>query len=276
MDGRTRGIVTRGKLCCHCLLIESRHSLTLVDTGFGLRDVRAPHSRLSGFFLSLMSPEFKQEMTAAQQVEQLGFNRSDVRNIVLTHLDFDHAGGLDDFPDARVHLLAEESEYALLQKTWLDRQRFRPQQWSSRPRWQPCRAGAGESWFGFECVRELKGLPPEVLMIPLRGHTFGHAGVAVESEGRWLLMAGDAYFHEHEMDLRRPRCTPGLSLYQTMMDKSRRDRIANQARLRALKREHGAVMDVCSAHDTAEYERLAGRPVRVPAQLHASAVGGLF
>ena len=32
--------------------------------------------------------------------------REDVTDIVLTHLDFDHAGGLDDFPAATVHLRA--------------------------------------------------------------------------------------------------------------------------------------------------------------------------
>jgi hypothetical protein len=39
MDDRTPGALTRGKLCCHCLAIETRDGLVLVDTGFGLRDV---------------------------------------------------------------------------------------------------------------------------------------------------------------------------------------------------------------------------------------------
>jgi len=38
----------------------------------------------------------------------LGFDPADVRDIVLTHLDLDHAGGLIDFPWARVHVYAEE------------------------------------------------------------------------------------------------------------------------------------------------------------------------
>ena len=33
-----------------------------------------------------------------------GFRREDVRHILVTHLDFDHAGGLPDFPDAVVHV----------------------------------------------------------------------------------------------------------------------------------------------------------------------------
>jgi glyoxylase-like metal-dependent hydrolase (beta-lactamase superfamily II) len=264
MDGRTRTIVERGHLCCHCLLLEGDRGLTLVDTGFGLRDVAAPRTRLSGFFLTLLSPEFREEMTAVRQIERLGFAASDVRDIVLTHLDFDHAGGLDDFPEARVHLLAVERDHALRQATWLDRQRYRPQQWSTRANWEVHQPGGGERWFGFDCVRDVPSSAGDVLMVPLIGHTFGHVGVAVRAGSRWLLQAGDAYFHHGEMDLARPWCTPGLRFYQTLMEKHRRSRLVNQQRLRDLKAAHGSEVEIFSAHDTVEFERLAGRSARVP------------
>jgi hypothetical protein len=50
MDGRTRSILARGRLCCHCLLLEGDTGLTLVDTGFGMGDVADPAGRLSHFF----------------------------------------------------------------------------------------------------------------------------------------------------------------------------------------------------------------------------------
>src|SRR3954451_13060250 len=118
MDGRTPGVLTRGKLCCHCLAIETSEGIVLVDTGLGLGDCRNPRTRLGKFFLTLLSPEFRKEMSAIRQLERMGFQASDVRHIVLSHLDFDHAGGIDDFPHARVHMLKREAEYALLQKTW--------------------------------------------------------------------------------------------------------------------------------------------------------------
>ncbi|MCW7541569.1 MBL fold metallo-hydrolase [Aquabacterium sp. A7-Y] len=266
MDGHTRSLVCRGHLTCHCLLVETSQGLVLVDTGLGLRDVADPRGRLSRFFLALVKPEFREEMTAIRQIERLGFRADDVRHILLTHLDFDHAGGLDDFPQARVHLLRPERDHALLQKTWLDRQRFRPQQWSGRAGWRVYEGGEGERWFGFDCVRELEGVPPGLLLVPLPGHTHGHAGVAVQLEGRWLLQAGDAYFYHREMDLDHASCTPGLRAYQVLMEKDRHARLANQARLRALRRGHGDQVAICCAHDLLEFERLAGRSARVPAE----------
>jgi glyoxylase-like metal-dependent hydrolase (beta-lactamase superfamily II) len=259
MDGTTRSIFRRGQLCCHCLLLETDDGLVLVDTGLGLGDVRDPHARLSGFFLALLSPDFREDMTAVRQIEQLGFAATDVRHIVLTHLDFDHAGGLDDFPDAQVHLMQLEQDYAMQQKTWLDRQRFRPQQWSSKARWKMYATDpdSNEAWFGFESVRRLDGLTCDIVMIPLPGHTFGHAGVAVHDGKKWLLQAGDAYFYHQEMDLLNPRCTPGLRFYQTMMEKDRRARLANQHRLLQLRREHALQVAIFCSHDTVEFERLS-------------------
>jgi glyoxylase-like metal-dependent hydrolase (beta-lactamase superfamily II) len=258
MDGFSPSAFQRGTLCCHCLLLETNAGLVLVDTGFGLRDVRDPRSRLSGFFLTLLSPDFREEMTAVRQIERLGFSARDVRHIVLTHLDFDHAGGLDDFPEAQVHMLRQELDYAVRQRTWLDRQRFRPQQWSSHARWQVHLAGNGDRWMGFDCVRDIPGLPPEILLVPLPGHTFGHAGVAINTGGRWLLQAGDAYFHHQEMHPTKPWCTPGLRFYQTLMEKDRGARLANQQRLRDLAQRMGSQVQVICAHDPHEFEAMTG------------------
>lgn len=262
MDGRSTGL--RGRLSCHCLLVETGSSLTLVDTGLGTRDVANPASRLSRFFLALLRPEFRFEMTAIRQIQRLGYDPRDVRHIVLTHLDFDHAGGLDDFPHATVHMLGAERRSALAQRTLLDRMRYRPQQWSTRGNWRSYESGEGANWFGFDCVRDLPGLPPEILLVPLVGHTLGHAGVAIRRQNDWLLHTGDAYFHREEMNVHRPYCTPGLRMYQWMMDKNHADRRWNQKRLRQLRREHDSEVRVFCAHDTVEFEQLAHRPFGDP------------
>jgi glyoxylase-like metal-dependent hydrolase (beta-lactamase superfamily II) len=101
-------------------------------------------------------------------------------------------------------------------------------------------------------------------MVPLPGHTHGHAGIAIRSGGRWKLQAGDAYFHHAEMDPVRPWCTPGLRMYQTMLEKDRQARLGNQQRLRELASVHGAQVDVFCAHEPLEFQRLSGRPMGGP------------
>jgi glyoxylase-like metal-dependent hydrolase (beta-lactamase superfamily II) len=268
MDGRTRGL--RGRLSCHCLLIEAGDFLVLVDTGFGLRDVLDPQARLSRFFLTLLAPDLRQDLTAIRQIAAMGYDPRDVRHIVLTHLDFDHAGGLDDFPEATVHMLSLERDVAEARRSVLDRMRYRPQQWSTRQNWRTYAADQGEHWYGMDCVRGLQGLPPEILLVPLSGHTFGHAGIAIEKTGgHWLLQAGDAYFDHREMDLEHPRCTPGLRGYQWLMQQDGWMRRETQRRLRSLKAQHGRAIQVISSHDVGEFEHAARRALDEPAhRLH--------
>jgi glyoxylase-like metal-dependent hydrolase (beta-lactamase superfamily II) len=261
MDGMTRGL--RGRLTSHCLLVETPSSLVLIDTGYGLRDVALPRSRLNPLFLSLMRPELREEMTAYRQIQSLGFDPYDVRHVVLSHLDFDHAGGLDDFPQASVHLLATEVSAAVAQTTVLDRMRYRPQQWGTSPNWRTYTPAAGESWRGFSCVRALGGLPPEILLVPLIGHTLGHAGVVIDRGAGWLFYAADAYFYHAEMQ-RVPECTPGLRVYQRVMEKDRTQRLMNQQRLRDLHAMSEDLTLFC-AHDVREFERASGRSLLEPA-----------
>ncbi|WP_369062271.1 MBL fold metallo-hydrolase [Caulobacter sp. 73W] len=260
-DGRSRGPLAR--LVCHCLLIETPSSgLVLVDTGYGLRDVAKPFPRISLPFAALLNVRLREEETAIRQIERLGYQASDVRHIVLTHLDFDHAGGLHDFAHARVHVTRSELEtFQSRRRGFVMRQRYRPMQVEGVTDWRAYEA-TGDRWFGFEATRGLDGLPPEILLVPLRGHTYGHAGVAVASGDGWLLHAGDAYFHRDEVRSPRRRCTPGLRLYQNLMEVDRAARLTNQDRLRRLSCEERSQLRIISAHDPVEFEAAAsGAPL---------------
>jgi glyoxylase-like metal-dependent hydrolase (beta-lactamase superfamily II) len=259
-DGRSQGPLAR--LVCHCLLVETATSgLVLVDTGYGLRDVIQPFPRISRPFAALLNVRLREEETAIRQIERLGYSARDVRHVIITHLDFDHAGGIEDFPQAAVHLTRTELEtFQTRREGFVMRQRYRPMQVDQVRNWRTYDP-AGEPWFGFDAVRQLQGLPPEILLVPLRGHTYGHAGVALAVDGGWMLHAGDAYFYRHEV--RRPdrQCTLGLRGYQNLMEVDRRSRLANQARLRDLSQDAAAGVRMICAHDVVEYEAcVAGQP----------------
>jgi len=252
--GGQGGLRSTVDVICHCLLIESGDGLVLVDTGFGSEDARNP-AQLGQPFRALLRPRPRLEETAVAQVEALGFAAADVRHIVATHLDADHAGGLPDFPQAEVHVLAAELAEAL-QPSLRERSRYiGGAHWQHGPRWVEHRSEAGgDRWFGFESVRILPGLEVEVALVPLLGHSRGHTGVAVNAGERWLLHCGDAYFNHGEMAT-PPSCPPGLRVFQRVLSSDNGARVANAERLRELAATHGDEVALFCAHDRHELAR---------------------
>lgn len=237
-------------MVAHVLLLERPGGLTLVDSGFGSGDL-ADRGRLGRPFLTTVRPVLDRAETAAEQVRALGFDPSDVTDVVLTHLDLDHAGGIGDFPAARVHVHA--AEHAAVQRPPLrERARYVAAQWGHDPAWA-LHTEAGDTWFGFASVT---ALADDVVMIPLPGHTRGHAGVAVRRDDEtWLLHAGDAFFHGGQL-ADPPSCPVSLTAFQRLMAVDDGRRRANLARLQELARGHADEVTVFCAHDKAQYDAL--------------------
>jgi glyoxylase-like metal-dependent hydrolase (beta-lactamase superfamily II) len=257
VSGGHRSLFEAGEMVAHVLLVETpRDGLVLVDTGMGLDDVRAPIRRLGPGFVAFARPQLREEDTALRQVERLGFSRSDVRHIVVTHLDPDHAGGLPDFPAAKVHVHAREHAAAMRPPTFGERRRYRAVQLAHGPSWELHDEG-GESWFGFTGLRVITD---DVLLVPLHGHTRGHSAVAVRVDdpvgSDWLLHCGDAYFFHLEKE--DPTCCPPLlKNFQATIAVDDTARRENAERLRELHRKHGREVRMFSAHCGHEYRALA-------------------
>ncbi|WP_338698556.1 MBL fold metallo-hydrolase [Bradyrhizobium sp. 26S5] len=244
-------IFQRARMVCHCLLVESNDGLVLVDTGIGLGDIADP-PRLGRKWVRQTTPRLDPAETAVRQVNALGFSPDDVRHLLLTHLDRDHAGGVPDFPKAKVHVHRNEYEMAVTHQVAPPVGRYITAQWQHGPDWAFYGAD-GEDWFGFKGVRPLGDREPDILMIPLPGHTLGHCGIAVRDKDRWLLHAGDAYFHHAQLHA-RPRIPLVLGMFQRRADMDRARRIQNQERLRQLNAAHGASVTIVNSHDPVDYE----------------------
>ena len=175
-----------------CFLMETDRGLLLIDTGPGLEDyVRVP-MMMRVMALGTEMPMDPDE-AAVRQVTALGYDPAEVRDVVLTHMHFDHCGGLPDFPQARVHVHRRELEAfrggprGFLDLAYVERHLAHDPELLLYQE-------AGDHWFDFPAVR----LPfeREIWLIPLSGHTRGHCGMAIRIDdgGRetWHFHVGGA------------------------------------------------------------------------------------
>ncbi len=233
-------------LVCHVLLVETDNGLVLVDTGFGLQDCADPATR-TGPFRHISRPVLRPDETAVRQIESLGLHPDDVRHIVVTHFDTDHIGGIADFPRATVHVTTDEIYGATRRPSLSERIRYRSSQWSHGPRIVE-HPPVGEAWRGFAAARPLAEIDPGIVLIPMPGHTRGHAGVAVDAGHRWVLHAGDAFYHRGLID-NRTRVPLSLRLQERVSTFDRKALRANQIRLAALHARRDPDLLVVCAHD---------------------------
>ncbi|WP_199255916.1 MBL fold metallo-hydrolase [Mycolicibacterium mengxianglii] len=229
----------------HCVIFHIGDRVILLDTGFGTQEMQDPQRLLGEDALFRLGILIDPRLTALHRLQSRGIEVDQVTDIVLTHLDNDHVGGLHDFPNALVHVAAEELHaYDGTQQ----RGPYKPYQVSHETRFQTY-GPTDERWFGLPARSiDLPGVL-DAKFIPLPGHTVGHCGVAYRENGTWSLHCGDAYF-DHKMNfLAQP---PGLPLevaFQTDFG----NRVATLAKLRELRLAHAEEIQMFCAHDQSEF-----------------------
>ncbi len=172
-----------------CLLIESEQGLILVDTGPGTSDYLREPWIIKAFKVVTLVPLNPAE-AAIRQMKYLGYQPEALRHIVLTHLHFDHAGGLPDFPQATVHVHRREYERYMSGKfrQWTDGG-YNRRVLDHNPTVETYEA-VDSSWYDFDAIR--LRIETEMYFVPLFGHSQGHCGVAIKLPTGWHFHVGDA------------------------------------------------------------------------------------
>jgi glyoxylase-like metal-dependent hydrolase (beta-lactamase superfamily II) len=134
----------------------------------------------------------------AESLKLLGVDPQEVKNVVLTHMHYDHVGNFHKFPNARFHLQEREMAYA-----------------TGKYVRYPC---IGHSYevedvvgmvrlnFGgrVELHNGMVELAPGITLHPTSGHSDGLQSVRVHTRRGWVVLASDATHYYENMRTNRP------------------------------------------------------------------------
>lgn len=240
------------KVVCHCLLVETDQGLVLIDTGLGIQDHLHPQARLGSFAARFGRIEHDLELTAIAQIQRLGFSPQDVKHILVSHLDFDHAGGISDFPHATVHVLSTEYNATQSFFSLKNKARYKTQQFKQHRYWNFIEPEQGEAWFNLHQVQGFRLFQDEILMIPLLGHSKGHCGIAIKQQDGWVFFCGDAYFSHLQLNPQNKLRT--LAKLERIFAENNAMRLDNLHKIQQLAQSQKNIEIIC-AHDPVELER---------------------
>ncbi|GAB36379.1 MBL fold metallo-hydrolase [Gordonia otitidis] len=241
----------------HVLLCEYQHGAVLIDVGLGRADVDHPVSRI-GIGGKLTFGAFDRDELAVNQLAAMGIAASDVSGIVATHLDFDHVGGVSDFPNVAVLVHERERDAAFGRRSFKEHERYRKSHLADlAPVVEGISTPACETLpFG---MRGTALDDSETLwLLPLSGHTRGHSAIGVRTADGWLVHAGDSFFSVGTV---RPDAAvePAHRRAEKIERLLAMDKTALASNHSTLRDAAGRGAVVICSHDRTQYEELAHR-----------------
>lgn len=192
-----------------CFLIERNGDLVLFDTGLGERiseEMKPLRYRHNWFFSRfIMKTKFNPTNDpVVRQLTALGFDPKSVTHVIISHLHWDHAGGMLDFPHAEFIIGKKEWEYATApdshRHAYIREQYDRPQL-----RKRLISPVPGKPFLGFPASYDVFG-DGSFMLVDLPGHTEGLMGLILTMpSGRRFLLGGDSFYFPENLENRAPK-----------------------------------------------------------------------
>jgi glyoxylase-like metal-dependent hydrolase (beta-lactamase superfamily II) len=174
------------------MVIQHPEGTFVIDTG---ERAEASHpawfktaGHLPGWFVG---SQFKFSITRDQEIDRqlaaLHIPIHRITAIVLTHLHFDHTGGLYHFPNtpALLHRVEWQHPFGALPKLY-------------PPGFQPTLLDLDESYGPFKKVHYLTK-SRDLALVHTPGHTYGHCSILVKTDTHHLLFAADICYNQQQL-----------------------------------------------------------------------------
>lgn len=238
------------KVPINYFLIEHRDGCILFDTGLDpaiAADPKYIDSALGRFLLRrIFRLHIDEDDRLDRMLSRNGFSASDIRTSVISHLHFDHVGGIAAIPQAE--LLVSTREWAQLsdphpEYEWVLREHIE----IPNANWRPINFEPTDDplFAGFDGAYDVVG-DGSMILLPTPGHTPGSLSMLIRREG-WhpILLAGDVTY---EAGLLESDTIPGTGDADQLR--------ATYAKIRRLK-ERLPDLVIVPSHDATAAEELA-------------------
>lgn len=243
------------------VLIERDNDLVLFDTGIGTRieqEMRPPVYWGNLFFhRCVMRTRFDPRRDAlVHQLPRLGFKPYDIKHVIISHLHWDHAGGMRDFPDAHFYVGRKEWDFAsglsggLLFKNAFIKEQF-------------CGAGLNIELIETDPHKPFKNFPSScdlfgdgsMLLVDIPGHSPGLMGLHLRMpSGRRFFFSADTFYFPEGLEQRIPKS----KLMASLVSEGPEAGSSIEQVYRLMSSEHD--LEIVGSHD----HRLPGRYALAP------------
>jgi glyoxylase-like metal-dependent hydrolase (beta-lactamase superfamily II) len=175
--------------------IEHPEGVVVIDTGETAKTAeRGYFPRWHPYYRNVKT-HVKPEQEIGPQLEKIGIKANEVRQVILTHMHTDHAGGLYHFPKSEIVIMKQAYDLARGFRGML--RGFLPHR---LPSWlSPTLIDLSNEGYG-PFPKSLKMTEAgDIVLVPTSGHTEAHISVILKTADVKYFFAGDTSYNQDLM-----------------------------------------------------------------------------